>query len=143
LHVTGIAIDEPEVTLLRNPAGQWNYSSLGASSKSAASHPASKSPSSAPDVSVKKLELKNGKIIFGTTNSQKRNTYDQVTVTAGDVSMKLEISADRLRRTSRRRPVQARWQRSPVDKSDTSLYAARCENSRQLARPRAHWLPRS
>src|SRR5258707_15674144 len=60
LNVTGISIDEPQVTLLRNAAGQWNYSSLGASSKPAASNSSSKSSSSAPEVSVKKLELKDG-----------------------------------------------------------------------------------
>src|SRR5690349_21412273 len=31
LNVTGITIDEPQVTLLKNPAGDWNYSSVGGS----------------------------------------------------------------------------------------------------------------
>ena len=31
LKVTAITIDSPEVTLIRNPAGRWNYSSLGSS----------------------------------------------------------------------------------------------------------------
>jgi AsmA protein len=31
LRVTGITIDNPEVTLIRNPLGQWNYSSFGSS----------------------------------------------------------------------------------------------------------------
>src|SRR5579864_3261239 len=30
LNITGISIDDPEVTLIRNPGGQWNYSSFGA-----------------------------------------------------------------------------------------------------------------
>src|SRR5882724_5187377 len=78
LNVTGITIDEPQVTLLRNPAGQWNYSSIGGSSKPAAKSCKSSSSAAPADISVKKLELKNGKIIVGTTNSQKRNTYDHV-----------------------------------------------------------------
>src|SRR5262249_44936702 len=32
LNVTGITIDEPQVTLLKNPAGDWNYSSIGSAS---------------------------------------------------------------------------------------------------------------
>ena len=32
VNVTGITIDSPQVALLRNAAGQWNYSSLGSSS---------------------------------------------------------------------------------------------------------------
>src|ERR1700747_2492719 len=40
LNITGITIDNPEVTLIRGPAGQWNYSSFGtagAKSKAGAS----------------------------------------------------------------------------------------------------------
>ena len=82
LNVTGVTIDTPQVTLLHNGAGLWNYSSLGG--------PAAKSSSSsnsAADLSIKKFELKNGSIIIGTTNSQKRSTYDHVDVTASDVSI--------------------------------------------------------
>ena len=35
VNVTGVTIDSPQVTLLRNAAGQWNYSSLGSSSAEA------------------------------------------------------------------------------------------------------------
>ena len=91
LNVTGITIDEPQVTLLKNPAGEWNYSTIGNSSASAT--PAAKSAnapsgsSSTPDISVKKLELKDGKIILGNTHSQQRTTYDHVNVTASDFSL--------------------------------------------------------
>jgi len=33
LNVTGVTIDNPQVTLLHNAAGLWNYSSLGAKSQ--------------------------------------------------------------------------------------------------------------
>jgi AsmA protein len=117
LNVTGIAIDEPQVTLLRNPAGQWNYSSLGASSKSAPS----KSSSSTPDVSVQKLELKNGKIIVGTTNSQKRNTYDHVTVTASDVSMNTKFPLTVSAELPGGGQFKLDGNAGPLDKADTSL----------------------
>ena len=35
LNVTDIIIDEPQVTLLKNPAGDWNYSTMGGSSSAA------------------------------------------------------------------------------------------------------------
>jgi len=82
LNITGITIDTPQVTLIRNPAGLWNYSSLGGSAAKSKS-----SSNSATDLSVKKFELKNGSIILGSTNSQKRSTYDHVNVTASDVSL--------------------------------------------------------
>ena len=121
LNVTGITIDEPEVTLLRNPAGQWNYSSLGGSSKAAAKSPGKSGSTAPPDISVKKLELKNGRIIVGTTNSQKRNTYDHVNVTASDVSMNskfpLTVTADLPGGGEFKLDGNA----GPVDKSDTAL----------------------
>src|SRR6266478_2342828 len=92
LNVTGVTIASPQVTLLRNAAGQWNYSSLGAS---AAKSQAKKAPAERPtgtsnaaeEVSVKKLTLTDGSVIVGSTNSQKRSTYDHVNVTASDVSL--------------------------------------------------------
>jgi AsmA protein len=108
LNVTDITIDEPQVTLLKNGNGVWNYSTIGASaSTSASSAPAGAKPaaatpvaasSSAPDISVKKLELKNGKIVVGATSSQQRTTYDHVNVKASDFSLNskfpISVSAD-------------------------------------------------
>jgi AsmA protein len=98
LNVTDIVIDSPQVTLIRNPGGQWNYSSFGtAAAKSqakqepAAAKPASSSPASSSgspgEFSVQKLELKNGRITIGSTSSQKRSTYDNVSVVASNVSL--------------------------------------------------------
>jgi AsmA protein len=84
MHVTSITIDSPQVTLLREPSGKWNYSTFGASASK------TKQPNApdTSDLSVKKLELKNGQIIIGSTNFPKRSTYSNMKVTASDVSMK-------------------------------------------------------
>src|SRR5258707_7432472 len=89
LNVTGVTIASPQVTLLHNPAGVWNYSSLGgAAAKSEAKKaPASSGAANAADISIKKLTLSDGSIIVGATSSQKRSTYDHVDVTASDVSI--------------------------------------------------------
>src|SRR5271170_7264687 len=70
LNVTGVTIVEPQVTLLRNPAGKWNYSSLGGtpSASDTKSAPA-KSGGPGNDVSIEKLDLKDGRVITGNTNS--------------------------------------------------------------------------
>jgi AsmA protein len=126
LNVTGVTIDSPQVTLLHNGAGQWNYSSLGGSSaKSVAKQtPAAQtsgSSNSSADLTIKKLELKDGSIIVGSTNSQKRSTYDHVTVTATDVSMAskfpVTVTADL--------PGGGKFKLDgtvgPIDQADTSL----------------------
>ena len=122
LNVTGITIDEPQVTLLRNPAGQWNYSSIGGSASGPAK-PAAKSsaPGSAEEISVKKLELKDGKIILGTTNSQKRSTYDHVNVTASNVSLNSQFPLTVSANLPGGGEFKLDGTAGPLDKSDTAL----------------------
>jgi len=130
LNVTGITIDEPQVTLLKNPAGEWNYSTIGnstggsATAKPDAKQAPANAPSgssSTPDISVKKLELQNGKIILGHTKSQERTTYDHVNVTASDFSLNskfpITVSADLPGGGN----LKLDGNVGPVDKADTTL----------------------
>ncbi len=93
LHVTSVTIKNPQITLLHNAAGQWNYSSLGGA---AAKSQTAQSGSS--DVSIQKLSLDDGTIVVGFVNNNKRNAYDHVTVVASDISshtkFPLKVSAD-------------------------------------------------
>jgi len=125
LNVSGVTITSPQVTLLHNAAGQWNYSSLGASAAKAKAKeaPAEKpSPTAgAAEVSIKKLTLSDGSIIVGSTNSPKRSTYDHVNVTASDVSLvskfPVTVTADL--------PADGKFKLDgtfgPVDEADTAL----------------------
>jgi AsmA protein len=124
LNITGVTIDTPEVTLLHNSAGQWNFSSLGGTAaKSEAKRAPEKSsgPGAAADLTIKELRLTNGSIIVGAIGSQKRSTYDHVNITASDVSMTskfpVSVSADL--------PAGGKFKldgnAGPVDQSDTSL----------------------
>jgi AsmA protein len=87
LNVTGITIESPEVLLLHNPAGQWNYSTLGGAAAKSAQTPAATSSTSPADLSVQKFTLKDGRITVGSTASQKRSSYDHVNVVASNFSM--------------------------------------------------------
>lgn len=125
LNITGVTIDTPQVTLLHNAAGQWNFSSLGGASAKSQAKSAPEKPSStsgaAADLTVKELQLKNGSIVIGSTNSQKRSTYDHVDITASDVSMTskfpVTVTADL--------PAGGKFKldgnAGPVDQADTSL----------------------
>ncbi len=127
LNVTGVAIEKPRVTLLRNANGQWNFSSLGgAAAKTSPKQTAT--PGSAPeasgalsDFSVKKLELKDGEIVVGSTGSPKRSTYEHVNVTLSDFSMTsafpVVVTAD-LPKDGR---FSLEGKAGPVDSSDAAL----------------------
>jgi AsmA protein len=89
LNVTEIAVVDPQVTMLKDPSGRWNFSSIGgASSKTAPKSAANSGNSSAEAVSIGKLKLENGQITLGNTNSKKRTVYTKVNLTASDVAMK-------------------------------------------------------
>ena len=84
LNVTEIVIRQPEITLLRNQAGVWNFSSLG---NETAAKPAEKSTSPA-NLSVGKLELSDGKITFGSIPAKRKPiVYDKVNVTVKNLSL--------------------------------------------------------
>src|SRR5438270_10297947 len=56
--VTSLTIQKPEITLLKNAAGKWNYSTLGGGKQKQKTQP---EPSGkAPDVSVDKFEIAGG-----------------------------------------------------------------------------------
>jgi AsmA protein len=131
LNVTGITIDQPQVTLLKNPAGDWNYSSMGESgaqrkpdakpSGNGSPGTASGSSSSTPDISVKKLELKDGKIIVGATSSQQRSTYDHVNVTASDFSLNSKFPVTVTADLPGGGNMKLDGNVGPVDKTDSTL----------------------
>jgi AsmA protein len=88
LNITAIVIDSPGVMLIRGPGGDWNYSSFGAAAaKSQAKQAPPRTQQSLGEFSVEKLELRNGRIVIGSINSQKRSTYDKVDLTASNVSL--------------------------------------------------------
>lgn len=86
LNVTDVKIVEPQVTLLRDPSGRWNFSSIGNSSGNAPAEKPAQPSSSTQAVSVKKLSLENGQVTVGNTNSKKRSVYTNVNLTASDVA---------------------------------------------------------
>jgi AsmA protein len=93
VNVTGIEIVNPQVMLLKNPSGKWNFSSLGRSSTPSTTG-GNSSNKSAESVSVKELELKDGQITVGSTHSQKRSVYTNVNLTAHDVAMNNSFPAE-------------------------------------------------
>jgi AsmA protein len=126
LHVTGITIDGPKVMLLHNAAGQWNYSSLGGPEAKTGAKPtpaekSSGSPNSSSDLNIKKLELKDGSIIVGSTNSQKRSMYDHVSITATDVTLTSKFPVTVTADLPGGGKFKLEGNAGPVEQADTSL----------------------
>src|SRR5215469_4240702 len=97
LNVTEIAIVHPQVMMLKDPEGRWNFSSIGGTSSSSAQKAApakSSGGGSTPDVSVGKLRIEDGEITLGNSNSKKRTVYTKVNLTATDVAMKNNFPVD-------------------------------------------------
>jgi AsmA protein len=125
IHVTGLTIDQPSVTLLRSQAGTWNFSTLGASqsqtkSASAASS-SSASSSSSSDLSVRSFSLKNGTMVVGNTGANaKSHTYDQVNVKASDLSYTTQFPFELTARTPGNGSLKLAGKAGPLNPQDSS-----------------------
>ncbi len=98
LEVQSFTISDPQVTLLRSPAGTWNFSTLGTTNSKAAAFPApaastgassngSGSVSAAPNATIGKLKITNGTLVVGTAGAQgKTVTYSDVNFEASEIS---------------------------------------------------------
>src|SRR5882724_8752986 len=85
LKVTSITVQKPEITLLKNSAGKWNYSSLGGSTSKPKPGAAS---DKVPDVSVDKFEIVDGAVHIGHSGNSagKVSTYQNVNLVARNIS---------------------------------------------------------
>jgi AsmA protein len=99
LKVTSLIIRKPDITLLKNAAGKWNYSTLGATAQTQKTQP---EPSGkAPDVSVDKFEIAGGTVRVGHSSGHsagKESVYQNVNLVAHNISatsaMPFTLSAD-------------------------------------------------
>jgi AsmA protein len=124
IHVTGLTIDEPSVTLLRSQSG-WNFSTLGASqtqTKSAsAATSSSASSSSSPDLSIRSFSLKNGTMVVGNTGANaKSRTYDQVNIKASDLSYTTQFPFELTARTPGNGSLKLAGKAGPLNPQDSA-----------------------
>ncbi|HMD18431.1 MAG TPA: AsmA family protein [Terriglobales bacterium] len=87
LNVTRLLIDHPEINLLRDRDGIWNFSSLGSQSAQPAKAPPQNAPTAPASVNVAKLDLSDGTVTLGSTTG-KRNpiVYNKVNVAVRNFS---------------------------------------------------------
>ena len=83
-HVTSLELVEPEITLIRNAAGRWNFDSLGTVPGAKPAKDGAKK-SAAPPIMVQDLVVSNGKVSVG--QGGKQRTYEDVNVRVKNFSM--------------------------------------------------------
>jgi AsmA protein len=125
LEVRSITLDSPEVNLIHAANGTWNYSSLGnssAPSSGANSAPAS-GDDSAANLTVQKLEIKNGKIVVTNTGgkSTKPSVYSDVSLEATDLSYTSSIPFKLTATGPGNSAFKVDGKAGPIDKTDSSL----------------------
>src|SRR5262249_23695084 len=88
LEVSSVTVQKPSIVLLKNAAGKWNYSTLGAGSTAKAS-PKASSPTTA-ELSIAKFEIVDGKVSIGQSSGhagRQERTYQNVNLVARDISV--------------------------------------------------------
>ncbi len=99
LKVTSLTIQKPDITLLKNASGKYNYSTIGATAQTQKTKP---EPSGkAPDVAVDKFEIAGGTVRVGHSSGHsagKESVYQNVDLVAHNISatsaMPFTLSAD-------------------------------------------------
>ena len=136
LNVTHLIIEEPQIALIRNKEGKWNYSTLATGSagqqgetssgreagSSAGPPAASKSGASAtPDFTVAELRLEKGRVTVGSTASDKKSVYDNVNLEATNVSLKSQFPVTLTANLPGGGDFKADGKVGPLNQSDASL----------------------
>lgn len=83
LQIHSFTFDGPQIQLLRNQRGDWNFASLGGTGTASA-------PGNAPalnTVSIERLAVTNGTIAFGVAGEPTRQAYDDVNISAQNISV--------------------------------------------------------
>ncbi|HEV2488740.1 MAG TPA: AsmA family protein [Candidatus Acidoferrales bacterium] len=97
LHVHSLELGNPKVQLLRTTSGEWNFATLGASAKGDPAPNVKDDPPGDPpapsasaaalnNFSVDKVRISNGTISFGRAGERSRLAYQDVNISADNVS---------------------------------------------------------
>jgi AsmA protein len=121
LNVTNVLIDHPEITLLRNREGVWNFSSLGNQSAQPAKTP-EKTSGAPANVSVAKLDLTDGKVTVGSLSGKRKPiVYDQVNVAVRNFSFASAFPVVASARLPGGGSLKIDGSAGPIDSTDASL----------------------
>ncbi len=121
LNVTHLTIEHPEIALLRDRDGVWNFSSLG--NQAAQPAKAAETPASAPaNVHVAKLDITDGTISLGSISGKRKPVvYDKVNITMRDFSFNSAFPVVASARLPGGGSLKIDGNAGPINSTDTSL----------------------
>lgn len=119
LNVTHLVIEQPQIAILRDRDGKWNFSSLG---NQAAAKTPEKSSSTGQNLSVGKLEVSDGTISFGSVPARHNPiVYDQVNITIKDFSFTSAFPVTVSARLPGGGSLKIDGKAGPINSTDTTL----------------------
>jgi len=128
LNVTHLIIEQPEITLLRNREGIWNFSSLGNQNQPTKPATAPATSAAPGNVSVAKLELTDGKITVGSLPARRKPiVYDKVNVTVKDFSFASAFPVEASVGLPGGGSLKIDGTAGPINSTDTTLTPARAQ----------------
>ncbi len=121
LNVTHIALQEPQIVLLKAANGKWNFSSIGGASAKKEPEPAKSGTSTPPNFSVAKLNINQGKLSVGKANSSaKPVVYDNVNISVTNFSFTSQFPFQLTAQLPRSGDVNISGKAGPINSEDAS-----------------------
>jgi AsmA protein len=120
LNITGLTIERPEVLLMRNRQGKWNFSTLstGSGTRPAGAKSGGTAP---PEFRVAQLKLEKGRVTVGSMMSDKKSVYDNVGLEATNLSPKSQFPVNLGASLPGGGVFKADGKVGPVNQADASL----------------------
>lgn len=111
LNIRGITLIEPEITLLHDASGKWNFSAVGAKQ--------TEKSSAGSELSVQKLRVLRGRVLVGIVGG-KRHAYEDVGLESSDISYTSPIPFVVEATTPGAGKLRIEGHAGPIDRADAS-----------------------
>jgi AsmA protein len=120
LVVTYLTIDQPEITLVQAPSGNWNFSSLSSKGQSSSAGPA---PGTAPlNLSVQRVKITNGRVkLSRTLGHWKPLVLEQVNLDLQDFSATTAFPFRLSAKVAGGGTVQLNGRAGPINSTDSAM----------------------
>ena len=123
VKIQSLTLQSPEVHLLQDQSGKWNFASLGGQKDTKSSHPGTET-SSGDEVSVNKLDIEGGKITIGKVGEPLR-TYSDVGLKATDLSYTNAFPFEVTAKTPGNGSLNIKGTAGPINQQDSSATPCR------------------